>query len=46
MGFVGYFICSLGSWSTTGNEVEKVLLLGIGMIVGLGVYLVSCYCEE
>jgi len=46
MGFVAYFICSLGNWSTTGNEVEKVLLLGIGMIVGLGVYFICSYCTR
>jgi len=43
MGFVAYFICSFGKWSVTGNEVEKVLLLGTGIIVGLGVYLICSY---
>lgn len=44
MGVVAYLICSLGEWSTSGNEVEKGLLLGIGMVVGLTLYLVSSYC--
>jgi len=40
---VAYLICSLGNWSTTGNIVEKVLLLVIGIMLGLGVYLVCSY---
>ncbi len=43
MGFIAYFICSLGNWSTTGNIVEKVLLLVIGILLGLGVYVVCSY---
>ena len=43
MGFAAYFICSLGNWSATGNVVEKVLLLGIGVVVGIGLYLVCSY---
>jgi putative peptidoglycan lipid II flippase len=43
MGFAAYFICSFGNWSNTGNEIEKVLLLGTGMVVGLGVYLACSY---
>jgi phage shock protein PspC (stress-responsive transcriptional regulator) len=43
MGFAAYFICSLGSWTTTGNAVEKVLLLGVGILVGIGVYLLCSY---
>jgi phage shock protein PspC (stress-responsive transcriptional regulator) len=43
MGFAAYFICSLGSWTTTGNVIEKALLLGTGIVVGLGVYFVCSY---
>jgi len=43
MGFAAYFICSLGSWTTTGNVIEKALLLGMGIVVGLGVYFVCSY---
>ncbi len=43
MGFAAYLICSLGNWTSTGGEVEKVLLLGIGIVVGLGIYLVCSY---
>jgi putative peptidoglycan lipid II flippase len=43
MGLVAYLTCSLGNWSTTGNIVEKVLLLMIGILLGLGIYLVCSY---
>jgi hypothetical protein len=43
MGCVAYLICSLRDWTGSGNTVEKVFLLGAGMIAGIGVYLVSCY---
>jgi len=43
MGFVAYLICSFGNWSTTGNVGEKIFLLTVGIIVGLGVYLVCSY---
>jgi putative peptidoglycan lipid II flippase len=43
MGFGAYFICSLGSWTTTGNAVGKVLFLGVGILVGIGVYLLCSY---
>jgi hypothetical protein len=43
MGFAAYLICSLGNWTTTGNVIEKVLLLGTGIVVGLGVYLICSY---
>ena len=46
MGFVAYFICSLGNWSATGNVVEKVLLLGVGIFVPIGVYLVCSYLTK
>jgi putative peptidoglycan lipid II flippase len=43
MGLVAYFICSFGNWTTTGSEGGKVLLLGIGISIGLGVYLICSY---
>jgi hypothetical protein len=43
MGLAVYLICSLGNWTSSGGEVEKVLLLGIGIVVGLGIYLVCSY---
>ena len=43
MGFVAYFICSFGNWSTSGNIVEKGLLLVTGISIGLGTYLVCSY---
>jgi hypothetical protein len=27
----------------SGNTIEKVILLGAGIIAGIGVYLASCY---
>jgi len=43
MGGVGYFICSQGDWSTSGHEIQKVILLGVGIAVGLITYLGSSY---
>jgi len=43
MGLAAYFICSLRDWSTSGNYVEKVLLLGTGIVIGLTIYLVCSY---
>jgi putative peptidoglycan lipid II flippase len=43
MGWVAYLICSLGDWTVSGNTIEKVFLLGAGIIAGIGVYLASCY---
>jgi putative peptidoglycan lipid II flippase len=43
MGLVAYFICSFGDWTVSGNAGEKMLLLCIGIIVGLGVYLACSY---
>ncbi len=43
MGAVAYFICSFRDWSTSGNSIEKVLLLGLGMVIGLTTYLVCSY---
>ncbi len=43
MGFSAFFICSLGNWTTTGNVLEKIIILFIGIVVGLGVYLACSY---
>ena len=43
MGVAAYLICSTGNWSTTGNVGEKVLLLLIGIVIGLGIYLACSY---
>jgi putative peptidoglycan lipid II flippase len=43
MGFGAYIICSFGNWTVTGNILQKVLLLGAGIGVGLGVYFVCSY---
>jgi len=39
MGLAAYLICSLRDWSATGNVIEKVCLLGIGIVTGIGIYL-------
>ena len=46
MGLVAYWICSFGNWSTTGNKVEKVILLMIGILAGIGVYIVCSYVAK
>ncbi len=43
MGGVAYLICSLGDWTGSANAIEKVFLLGAGVIAGIGVYLTSSY---
>ncbi len=43
MGFAAYIVCSFGNWTVTGNIVQKVLLLGAGIVVGLGVYFFCSY---
>jgi putative peptidoglycan lipid II flippase len=43
MGLIAYLICSLGDWTTTGREGEKILLLGTGIIAGMVVYVVISY---
>jgi hypothetical protein len=43
MGWTAYLICSTGNWTVSGNTIEKIFLLGAGMIAGIGVYLASCY---
>jgi putative peptidoglycan lipid II flippase len=43
MGLAAYLICSMRDWTASGEVIEKVSLLGIAIIVGLGVYLAVCY---
>jgi putative peptidoglycan lipid II flippase len=43
MGLVAYLICSLRNWTAPGNAIEKVFLLGLGIVIGLGVYLLVSY---
>lgn len=43
MGVAAYLICSMGGWTESGNTVEKVFLLGSGIVIGLGVYLACSY---
>ena len=43
MGGVAYFICSFGDWSQAGHTGEKVLLLGSGVVMSIGVYLIGSY---
>ena len=43
MGLSAYFICSMGDWTGAGHSVEKILLLGIGIGAGLGIYLICSY---
>jgi putative peptidoglycan lipid II flippase len=43
MGLAAYLICSIGGWSVAGHLGEKVLLLFIGIVIGLGIYLACSY---
>jgi putative peptidoglycan lipid II flippase len=43
MGAAAYLICSVGDWTVSGNTIEKIFLLGAGMIGGLGIYLALSY---
>ncbi len=43
MGWVAYLICSAGDWTVSGNTIDKILLLGAGIVGGLGVYLAASY---
>jgi putative peptidoglycan lipid II flippase len=43
MGLAAYLICSLGDWTASGQVVEKALLLGAGIMVGLGIYFACSY---
>jgi putative peptidoglycan lipid II flippase len=43
MGLAAYVVCSVRDWTVSGHTMEKVFLLGAGMILGIGVYLGSCY---
>jgi putative peptidoglycan lipid II flippase len=43
VGLVAYLICSLRNWNAPGDAVEKVCLLSLGIVAGLGVYLLGSY---
>ena len=43
MGLAAYLICSIGNWSSIGNVGEKVLLLLVAIVIGLGIYLACSY---
>jgi putative peptidoglycan lipid II flippase len=43
MGLVAYLICSMGNWTVPGNAIEKIFLLGGGMVAGIGIYLACSY---
>jgi putative peptidoglycan lipid II flippase len=43
MGLVAYLICSSADWTVTGNTMEKILLLGLAILTGLGIYLMCSY---
>jgi peptidoglycan biosynthesis protein MviN/MurJ (putative lipid II flippase) len=43
MGVAAYLICSLGDWTVSGNVIEKVCLLGLGIVIGLGIYLACSF---
>jgi len=43
MGVVSYFICSFGDWTTSGQGIQKALLLVAGIVAGLSAYLASSY---
>ena len=43
MGLAAYLICSVGDWTVSGNTIEKIFLLGAGIIAGLGIYLACSY---
>jgi putative peptidoglycan lipid II flippase len=43
MGLSAYLICSMGDWSAAGHTAEKIMILGVGMTVGIGVYLFGSY---
>jgi putative peptidoglycan lipid II flippase len=43
VGWVAYWVCSFGNWSTTGSEGQKVILLVTGMVIGMAIYLICSY---
>ena len=43
MGLSAYLICSRGDWSQVGHLGEKILLLGAGIVVGIGIYFAGSY---
>lgn len=38
MGFIAYGVCSFGDWTMPGRLVQKILLLGAGIVLGIIVY--------
>jgi putative peptidoglycan lipid II flippase len=43
MGVAAYFICSMGNWAVSGHIIEKACLLGLGIVIGLGIYLACSF---
>lgn len=43
MGITAYLICSVRGWTTSGDVLEKALVLLTAIIAGLGVYLLCSY---
>jgi len=43
MGLSAYLLCSRGDWSQVGHLGEKILLLGAGIVIGIGIYFASSY---
>lgn len=43
MGLIGYFVCSFGDWTTTGDSLEKLALLLAAIGLGLSSYLGVSY---
>jgi len=46
MGLIVHMVFYLRDWSITGDEVSKVLLLGTGIFIGIGVYLIFSYLAK
>jgi hypothetical protein len=46
MGLVSYLICSLGDWSAASRTVEKIVLLGLGVSAGIGIYGACSYLSK
>lgn len=43
MGIIAHLVFYLRDWSTTGGEGSKVIILFIGVVIGIGVYLLISY---
>ena len=46
MGLAAYLVCSFGNWSASGHEGEKVLLLGLAIALGAGIYFACHYWKK